>query len=579
MRGLLLAALIAGSAVADFVHTVHGQNGAGWLEHNSQSFLSLAVNHVNNGGQDDGVGGRERAVCVAATNNTLCGDSLNFAGKLNYAPYNNVTMDKYGNNETLWAQSAISRLQSYGYNSISGWSARISETAAAAQGMYYFHLLDMGVTWPTAWSKGLDFDVWSSNYSDQCEQIASIEVAMRADDPYLIAWQTDNEINWNVVGLECYLSTYANSAGGAVTLQWLATRYNNDISALNAAWKINASSFTDIVNHIASVGGNFSADDADFQGVVVDRYLSVATAAIRKYDQNHMISGVRFAISSPQIVVAAAKYCDIIDQHDYSDMPNVAWLAQIYNLTGKPVVLGEFSFTAADSNLPNTVGARANHPCTTQTGRTAMYRNYVSSLYPLPFIVGTGWWNFVDEPATGRWPDGEDSNYGLFTLADDPYSILTSAMTDVNKIAWQWHQQGYVGCTTTDPSATKIPLNAFYSATRYDHFVTTTDCYECDSSYVSLGVVGFVYSACVQGAVPLNLYYNDAIQDNALLVTSPLINGYTFVRVEGYALPAHSGEPGMTHNDFWAVPLESIGNATAQGYTSLGDIADIFVSA
>ncbi len=91
-----------------------------------------------------------------------------------------------------------------------------------------------------------------------------------------------------------------------------------------------------------------------------------------KYDGNHLVSGVRFAVNSPQIVAAAGKWCDLIDQHDYGTLPNVSWLQDIHSITGLPVVLGEFSFTAADSNMPNTKGARANNPAPTQTDRTRL---------------------------------------------------------------------------------------------------------------------------------------------------------------------------------------------------------------
>lgn len=108
-------------------------------------------------------------------------------------------------------------------------SARVAETAAARAGAYYFHLLDIGVTWcapgsgseqqgsvgpspprcprrPFAWSKGLDWDVWSANFSAQCTRIAAAEVPLRAADPYLIAWQTDNEVR-------CALSAAAAACG------------------------------------------------------------------------------------------------------------------------------------------------------------------------------------------------------------------------------------------------------------------------------------------------------------------------------------------------------------------------------
>lgn len=100
------------------------------------------------------------------------------------------------------------------------------------------------------------------------------------------------------------------------------------------------------------------------------------------------MSGVRFAVSSPQIIAAVSPYFDIIDQHDYGDLPNMAWLAQAHNISGKPILLGEFSFTAADSNLPNTHGARAGNPCTTQTGRANMFAAYASQLLVAAYVIG-----------------------------------------------------------------------------------------------------------------------------------------------------------------------------------------------
>ena len=116
-----------------------------------------------------------------------------------------------------------------------------------------------------------------------------------------------------------------------------------------------------------------------------------------KYDTNHLVSGVRFAVNSPEIVAVAGKWCDVIDQHDYSDLPNTAWLQQIHAITGRPVVLGEFSFTAADSNMPNTVGARAYNPAPTQTDRTRMVRGK-----PHPAcesVTATPWAHTVPAPA------------------------------------------------------------------------------------------------------------------------------------------------------------------------------------
>lgn len=95
-------------------------------------------------------------------------------------------------------------------------------------------------------------------------------------------------------------------------------------------------------------------------------------------------------------------------------------------------MVGEFSFTAIDSNLPNTKGARANHPYLTQRQRATGFTAYVEPLMSLPFAVGYHWWQYNDEPYLGRWPDGEDSNYGVVSQSDEPYTALVTEMMQTN---------------------------------------------------------------------------------------------------------------------------------------------------
>lgn len=192
------------------------------------------------------------------------------------------------------------------------------------------------------------------------------------------------------------------------------------------------------------------------------------------------------------------------------------------------------------------------------------------------------------------------SNYGIVNLADDMYTILTGPMSTFHAGAAGWHASGLAPCASPTNNFTTVPLNSFYSAARDDHFVTTTDCYECYDLYVSLGAVGQVYANCVPGAYPLLTYYNGDYQDNALLMAQPGLDGYSYVRIEGYALPAAAAlEDGSmphgtlntealwsflrsnaSHADYWAVGGQAgFSNATAQGYTSLGQMATVFTLA
>lgn len=59
------------------------------------------------------------------------------------------------------------------------------------------------------------------------------------------------------------------------------------------------------------------------------------------------------------------------------------------------------------------------------------FTRYVHGLLDLPFMVGFHWFEHADEPKEGRF-DGENSNYGLVTIEDQPWEVLTRRMTQVN---------------------------------------------------------------------------------------------------------------------------------------------------
>ena len=107
-----------------------------------------------------------------------------------------------------------------------------------------------------------------------------------------------------------------------------------------------------------------------------------------------------------------------------------------YAVTGKPCLIGEFSFRAADSGLPNTNGAGPQ--VATQAERAACFRRYVATALQKPTLVGYHWFEHADQPAEGRF-DGENSNFGTVTIEDHVYEDLTRTMTAVNAEADDLH--------------------------------------------------------------------------------------------------------------------------------------------
>ena len=124
--------------------------------------------------------------------------------------------------------------------------------------------------------------------------------------------------------------------------------------------------------------------------------------------------------------------------------------SKVHNVTGLPIIHGEFSYTAIDSGVPNLRGARScpnppncekNHPFVLQKDRASQAKMQVATIAAVPYVVGYHWWRWVDETPGGRWPRGENSNYGLVRVDNEAYPELTEAFTEANAAATIAHAQ------------------------------------------------------------------------------------------------------------------------------------------
>jgi hypothetical protein len=89
----------------------------------------------------------------------------------------------------------------------------------------------------------------------------------------------------------------------------------------------------------------------------------------------------------------------------------------------KPVIIGEFHCGALDRGMFHTglQGARD------QNQRAEFYTDYVTSALRNPVLVGCAWFQYVDQPTTGR-PDGENYQIGFVDITDTPYPETIAAI-------------------------------------------------------------------------------------------------------------------------------------------------------
>jgi hypothetical protein len=99
-----------------------------------------------------------------------------------------------------------------------------------------------------------------------------------------------------------------------------------------------------------------------------------------------------------------------------------------FHALGKPALIGEFHFGSADRGLfwEGLVGVGR------ESERGPAYARYLRAVADSPDFVGAHWFQYLDEPLTGRTLDGENAHIGFVTVADLPYTDLVDAARTAN---------------------------------------------------------------------------------------------------------------------------------------------------
>ena len=434
--------------------------------------LTIGVNHVENCDRELLPGneacdlGSFGPVRQSPTLGMFCPWFCNsFDSSINASAYLPSTVGRWGST-TNWVNATATRMQSWGFNTVGCWSSPLLTAApptspptgvAAAQekSLLYGYPLDMLVTpYEHRFEAAMPVDIWTPQFAARCDTIAATEAAPRKDDPFLLGYWTDNEVHWSPAlhpaddlfsSALLRLHNTSSAASLATVTQWLSSRYNHSLAALNSQWRTHLTDWAQLPTAIPFPhSAARSSDGLAFAEYYSGVYHSIAATAIRKHDPNHLIIGSRYNAIGSSVVQAvikgAASSTDVLDVHVYGSQPQTSMLLSLHDISGgKPMLMSEFGFRARDSGLPNSKGA--GPLLMTQTERAAGFRRYIQTLVGLPFVLGYHMFMWADEPAGGQL-FGADSNFGLVHLSDDPYQVLTVAFTEINALAAQWHEEG-----------------------------------------------------------------------------------------------------------------------------------------
>ena len=124
-----------------------------------------------------------------------------------------------------------------------------------------------------------------------------------------------------------------------------------------------------------------------------------------------------------------------------------------------------------------------------QQQRAAAYANYIAPLYEdSPWVVGDEWFEYVDEPEGGRF-DGENNNFGVVNVENQPYQSMVDEMEVAHSIAPDRLVQTGPTCDSWADSAGTVTCTAHVSGAAYPPSIVTTS--------LGGGVEGTPYSGSI----------------------------------------------------------------------------------
>jgi hypothetical protein len=287
----------------------------------------------------------------------------------------------------------IRRLETWGINTVGNWSD--GSLGNSHRIVYVATLSGWGIETGVM---GLPY-VYGPDYAANVDAAAKRQCATRKDDPWLLGYFIGNEQPWP--GREMDL-TNTILAGKETPMQ------------------------TELKKFLAS--GDTPERRKEFAYNTFTKFLGTVYKAIKKYDPNHLNLGIRYGGSpSDDIIKASKDYFDVFSLNVYGYSVNQNTMQKIADFTGLPIIIGEFHFGTPGRGLAPGLAQTVS-----QEERGVAYRYYVENAAANPNLIGTHWFQWIDQPSTGR-NDGENYNIGFIDVTDRPYAELINASKETFK--------------------------------------------------------------------------------------------------------------------------------------------------
>ncbi len=332
--------------------------------------------------------------------------------------------EKYGG-ASQWAEDTQDLLTKNGFNALGAWSnvelfrntslqsrkpvaytiiKNFMSDYGKQRGGTYQESGHMGYPDRTIFVFDPEFEAFCDNYAKQ--------LAINKDDKNLFGYFSDNELPFEKQSLDRYLAKKDTTDPGCVAAkQWMKA------------------------HHFSQAAINDSVRN-EFLGLMGEKYFSVVSRAIKKYDPNHLYLGSRlhsYELKVEPFFRAIGKYIDVIAINYYRFWTPVAQdMKNWESWSGKPFIVTEWYTKGEDSKMTNYSGA--GWLVHTQNDRGLFYQNFTLALLESKVCVGFHWFKYQDNDPENKNvdPSNTDANKGIVNTVYDVYGPLLSKMKEIN---------------------------------------------------------------------------------------------------------------------------------------------------
>jgi hypothetical protein len=385
-------------AVATGFFRVEKIDGKWWfIDPQGHYFISLGSTGISPGGSFSRVEGREY-IYKAFVPDSL-GENDRRLGKASYFAWN--IYRRFGKDYyNKWMDFTARRMTDWGFNTIANWSD--AGFGRSQRKPYVATLSGWGIA---ANTMGMP-DVYAPDYQANVDAAAKRQCEPLKNDPYLLGYFVGNEPPWP--GREMDLVNVILN-GEDIPMKEALKKYLEK--------------------------GDTPERRKQFVYDTYTSFIKMVNSAIKKYDPNHLNLGLRFGGDPPEdlIRISASVGFDVFSLNIYGYSAYPDRLKKIDELTGLPIIIGEFHFGTAERGLSPGLRQTIN-----QTERGLAYQYYVENAVAHPSLIGTHWFQWWDQPSTGRG-DGENYNIGLVDVTDRPHRELIDAARESHKRIFDIH--------------------------------------------------------------------------------------------------------------------------------------------